>query len=198
MDIKSIALFVSTLVLSVNASAAVIDFNTVDSYTSSGRIDRIGDITFSRDLYSFPDGLELYNDNGNNLAYNYYGENGEFLSFDSAVTLQSMDFSGVFLTLPQASQLVIKLLDSSDTLLSSLNLPPSSFQTLVFNQSNVSKIMIDFSGGNYGFYGDDRYHAWYAIDNITYDISAVPVPAAVWLFGSGLLSLIGVTRRKKA
>jgi len=29
------------------------------------------------------------------------------------------------------------------------------------------------------------------------DLSAVPVPAAVWLFGSGLLGLIGVARRKK-
>ena len=28
--------------------------------------------------------------------------------------------------------------------------------------------------------------------------SAVPVPAAVWLFGSGLLGLIGMARRKKA
>jgi len=29
-------------------------------------------------------------------------------------------------------------------------------------------------------------------------ISQVPVPAAVWLFGSGLLGLVGVARRKKA
>ena len=29
-------------------------------------------------------------------------------------------------------------------------------------------------------------------------VSVVPVPAAVWLFGSGLLGLIGVARRKKA
>jgi len=29
-------------------------------------------------------------------------------------------------------------------------------------------------------------------------VSAVPVPAAVWLFGSGLLGLIGVAKRKKA
>ena len=28
--------------------------------------------------------------------------------------------------------------------------------------------------------------------------SAIPVPAAVWLFGSGLLGLVGVARRKKA
>ena len=29
-----------------------------------------------------------------------------------------------------------------------------------------------------------------------FEISAVPIPAAVWLFGSGLLGLIGVARRK--
>lgn len=30
------------------------------------------------------------------------------------------------------------------------------------------------------------------------DVGVVPVPAAVWLFGSGLLGLIGISRRKKA
>ncbi len=34
---------------------------------------------------------------------------------------------------------------------------------------------------------------------LTYNApSAVPVPAAVWLFGSGLIGLVGVARRKKA
>ena len=32
----------------------------------------------------------------------------------------------------------------------------------------------------------------------TADVSIVPVPAAVWLFGSGLIGLVGVARRKKA
>jgi hypothetical protein len=31
----------------------------------------------------------------------------------------------------------------------------------------------------------------------TGDVAAVPVPTAVWLFGSGLLGLVGVARRKK-
>jgi len=31
-----------------------------------------------------------------------------------------------------------------------------------------------------------------------YSVSSVPVPAAVWLFGSGLLGLVGMARRKKA
>jgi len=29
-------------------------------------------------------------------------------------------------------------------------------------------------------------------------VPAVPVPAAVWLFGSGLLGLVGVARRRQA
>ena len=36
-------------------------------------------------------------------------------------------------------------------------------------------------------------------DVATYaDFTVVPVPAAVWLFGSGLLGLIGISRRKKS
>ncbi len=30
------------------------------------------------------------------------------------------------------------------------------------------------------------------------DVRVVPVPAAVWLFGSGLIGLVGIARRKKA
>lgn len=33
--------------------------------------------------------------------------------------------------------------------------------------------------------------------NTLFDVTPVPVPAAVWLFGSGLIGLIGVARRKK-
>ena len=64
------------------ANATVIDFDTVDSFTVDGRIDRIGDVTFSRDLYTFPDGFELFDDGGNNLAYDFYAESEEYLSFD--------------------------------------------------------------------------------------------------------------------
>ena len=30
------------------------------------------------------------------------------------------------------------------------------------------------------------------------ELTAVPIPAAVWLFGSGLIGLIGVARQKKS
>ena len=53
-----------------------------------------------------------------------------------------------------------------------------------------------------GFYASaDFYSAWKGDIKLTYtyDESApeVPVPAAVWLFGSGLLGLVGIARRKK-
>jgi len=45
-----------------------------------------------------------------------------------------------------------------------------------------------------GYVGSGNYY-----DNVNFALApAVPVPAAVWLFGSGLLGLIGVARRRKA
>jgi hypothetical protein len=35
-----------------------------------------------------------------------------------------------------------------------------------------------------------------SIDNIT--LTTIPIPPALWLFGSGLLGLVGISRRKKA
>ncbi len=36
-----------------------------------------------------------------------------------------------------------------------------------------------------------------AVNAMVAEVQAVPVPAAVWLFGSGLLGLVGIARRKK-
>jgi hypothetical protein len=58
----------------------------------------------------------------------------------------------------------------------------------IWAEDNPS-IFIDFT-----VHSDDNSDYVY-LDNIV--LSAVPVPAAAWLFGSGLLGLIGVARRKK-
>ena len=48
--------------------------------------------------------------------------------------------------------------------------------------------------GSQGGYGKDvEIYAWAVRSG---DVAAVPIPAAAWLFGSGLLGLIGVARRK--
>jgi len=62
----------------------------------------------------------------------------------------------------------------------------NDFQLITFDPSwrNLTRVELD--------------NAAYSLDNIQLDMNPVPVPAAVWLFGSGLFGLIGIARRKKA
>ena len=46
--------------------------------------------------------------------------------------------------------------------------------------------------------GKDSQQIFIFGDKFTVGVSAVPVPAAVWLFGSGLIGLLGIARKKKA
>jgi hypothetical protein len=49
------------------------------------------------------------------------------------------------------------------------------------------------SGAHMAFYKRDYFYAWAVRDG---DVAAVPVPAAAWLFGSGLIGLAAARRRK--
>jgi hypothetical protein len=49
--------------------------------------------------------------------------------------------------------------------------------------------------GDQGFHNKSiEYYAWAVRSGDV--VSAVPVPATVWLFGSGLIGLLGIARRK--
>lgn len=63
--------------------------------------------------------------------------------------------------------------------------------SFTFNHS-ASDMVLNFSA--YGLQGlaDESW----GLDKVKVEVSAVPVPSAVWLFGSGLLGLIGIARRK--
>ena len=51
-------------------------------------------------------------------------------------------------------------------------------------------------GTAWGFFVNTQYSERYELDIV--NTTVIPVPAAVWLFGSGLLGLVGVARRRKA
>jgi hypothetical protein len=62
----------------------------------------------------------------------------------------------------------------------------------------ISKFNLSFFAsadtyGNVSGVAHSSSTVWF--DNVT--ISEVPAPAAIWLFGSGILGLIGIARRKK-
>ena len=62
--------------------------------------------------------------------------------------------------------------------------PPISFTATFVDNAGVFTLTAINTGAN-------------ATNTSTYEFSAVPLPAAAWLFGSGLLGLAGMARRKR-
>jgi len=179
------------------AEATVVDFSTIDSNYANGRVERIGDVQFSTEVGGdFPDGFQSLSVGGNPIVYNYYGEQGEFFTFDNAVTLNSIDFGNACCATP--TTMSVLLFDAADSLLSTTTFTWSdSWTTYAFGVSNVSKVMMNFTGG-VNTYGVGRLHAWYGMDNINYTVgAAVPVPASLPLLLGGF-ALLGMTKRRKA
>jgi len=65
-----------------------------------------------------------------------------------------------------------------------------------FPYNDYSAWYFKFTGGSQYFSRKEDaapFHVWAVHDG---DVGAVPIPAAVWLFGSGLIGLVGLARRK--
>ncbi len=74
---------------------------------------------------------------------------------------------------------------------------PLNTTTINLATSTISPGIYSISmfGQQASFPGNGDYFLDYSIN---FGVSAVPIPAAAWLFGSGLLGLISVARRKKS
>ncbi|MDC1286486.1 PEP-CTERM sorting domain-containing protein [Gammaproteobacteria bacterium] len=112
--------------------------------------------------------------------------------FTKVIELLSMDFFDIE-TAENGSTLAnrIRLFDTADA-----EILPNTFYTpdtggdnlwdqILFNQGVTGVARIDVYMGGSG-----------AIDNLVYNV--VPVPAAVWLFGTALFGFFGFSKRKKA
>jgi hypothetical protein len=86
-----------------------------------------------------------------------------------------------------------------------MNLSPSGGLPLITDVAPNTNDFVANTGGTIG--GTQMIDGPFTANNANFDItsltltdlqiSQIPVPAAVWLFGSGLLGLVGVARRKK-
>jgi hypothetical protein len=92
---------------------------------------------------------------------------------------------------PGGDQIRFEAYDASDNLLQTVNVGntglPNSLLTS-FSVSNVSRIDAFQPTDNWGW----------SMDNLSFDVTTVPLPAAVFLFGSGLIGLIGIARGYRA
>ena len=84
----------------------------------------------------------------------------------------------------------------------------TNFQSIVLDNNDTSYILtfdvastatlgsylfdVYLAGDDAPVSGDTRW-----IDTTSFNVKVVPIPAAVWLFGSGLLGLIGVARTRR-
>lgn len=79
-----------------------------------------------------------------------------------------------------------ELINASDSPYITGVLSAGSYNLVVKAMTDADALMADALGVDSG----------YAAGDFAFSLTAVPVPAAVWLFGSGLLALVGVARRK--
>jgi hypothetical protein len=83
-----------------------------------------------------------------------------------------------------------------------LYVPVALFNGLGFTGSDALTLTVTQSDADNGtdewiVQGSGAGGMFFSAADVIIDSSAVPVPAAMWLFGSGLLGLVGMARRKK-
>ena len=102
-----------------------------------------------------------------------------FITFDNPIFEFGADFGSI-----QDGQLRTNVYVGNDVLTPLLN---TNFFGLISDTAfSVLEFRADFGVGD-GF----------GLDNVSYGVSPVPVPAAAWLFGSALLGFFGFSKRKK-
>jgi len=192
----------TTIALAVLAAAAVGNIGAVNAGTIGISGDYTG--TYSLSLYnvnpgmvSAPGGLlgtSVANPN-NPWSFSFNGSGGTF-------AMDGGTLSTTFTYLPVSGTMV----DNGDgTYTGSYSFgfgPAPAVATtttwdIALSGSTITLTTLDGDGD--GFYGTSFMNAFGTIGPVMNGsaVSAVPVPAAVWLFGSGLMGLAGVARKRK-
>ena len=195
---KTLFFIVTFMIVSlpVNAQTIIIDFEEwteytlVNSFTSNGYQfvnDNSSLVIHSHDILTSGYGYDLAIDNYGT------GLNGVIISSESGASFSLEQFDAASYELNGTNVY-------TDYLAIGTRASDGSQVSFVFdaNEGMTTYLTEDFTLlSSLAFYAPERIDniaAGFHLDNII--LSAVPIPAAAWLFGSGLLCLLGMARRK--
>lgn len=118
------------------------------------------------------------------LAFNTSATTGtiELLTFSSPIDSFEVYAAGG----TSSATFLLEAFDSGNILLASDTITTTTWGLLSVASTGISTVKLTQTGASTSWVYDD----------ITFN--AVPIPPALWLFGPGLLGLVGIARRKKA
>ena len=199
--------FVSSVGFSATASAIFIDFDTKQDGTSysglggsfpaneyNGVVINDSDpgpgVTFVDQLNPLNVGTSISGYYVNVGAFDSTPQTQLTLDFTTVVSDVSFDFAN------PSGDLTVSVFDISGGSLGVFNYVGTD---LFINQAGFNygagNVVISGIGDIASVLIEPAINQTLVIDNLNF--SPVPIPAAVWLFGSGLIGLIGIARRKK-
>lgn len=113
----------------------------------------------------------------------------ELLSFSSSITVNSFEIYAAGGQNP--ATFLLEAFDAGNNLLANDTITTTDWGLLSVAAPGISNIELTQTGTG-------TNNTW-VYDDIAFNtVNTVPLPAAVWLFGTGLLGLIGMARRKKS
>jgi hypothetical protein len=122
---------------------------------------------------------------------------GVLIEFDNTADSLAMDFGNDELGLGSIGDLAILQVFRDGNLVGTSSLA-MNFNDLIDQTISITGVTFDSAIIDYTTPAGDPIGLARVIDNIVFEAAVVPIPASVWLFGSGLLGLVGMARRKKA
>ncbi len=158
--------------------------------------------------------------NLDNLDHDYYYTWGIdwTVPADQTIISATLEFDNIYNWDNQPNDLYVHLLDSANlgvsqgkdwggwgdyfsgqgTLLEHWVNLSSTAQDISYSFSNdeIAALVLYSQDGNFGLGFDPDCHFYNSGVSLTIETSAVPIPAAVYLFGTGLLGIIGIRRKK--
>lgn len=189
--------FLLLCILTTSSQAAVLTFDDITTNSIEFPVDTYGGLTWNNlGVVS----AEAAGGNHIGSGYDSGTVSGDYVGYNGSgypltVSGSAFNFIGAYLTGAWNDGLSIDIVGNRSGIelySQTITIDSTSATWFEFNFLGIDELIFTSYGGTDAGYGGGGVH--FAMDDFTY--SPVPVPAAVWLFGSGILGLVGFSKRK--